>query len=356
MDSIVVDNTSFDPYFMLDVTPLDTKEHITKSFRKKAKMWHPDKIPQKERTELKIKRHQHHFKVIVECYEYIMGKIDKTAYSKKYQNKAEMQVPINDNLKIKNIDNSSELNNFNLEFDRSRPTNPNDFGYKIDPRISKIEDYDTFEFKPYQLFNEKQYNPDDFNKTFEFQKQQQEQPNSEIGLYYKTTDGFNAFNCGELGGASPVSSFNGVMITGDKFGESGSGYYDTNYSDYKNSFNVPKNPSKKVKIPNDFKGTPRKINPLSKSDMENQMNMRQTNIGPIGSGNKNDFKLQEQELLKKQEQDILNKINNDKNFILQYQHMYSPNIIQDALNNNLITSPDYSNQTNIQRRNFHSNF
>ena len=47
MDKIIVNGESFNPYFMLDVVPDDSETFITKAFRKKAKMWHPDKIKTK---------------------------------------------------------------------------------------------------------------------------------------------------------------------------------------------------------------------------------------------------------------------------------------------------------------------
>ena len=37
METIIVDNTEIDPYFILDVTPTDSDIFIMKSFKKKQK-------------------------------------------------------------------------------------------------------------------------------------------------------------------------------------------------------------------------------------------------------------------------------------------------------------------------------
>ena len=44
MDVIDIDGKSYDPYFILGVTKDDSSEHITKSFRKRVKKYHPDKF------------------------------------------------------------------------------------------------------------------------------------------------------------------------------------------------------------------------------------------------------------------------------------------------------------------------
>ena len=42
MDKVYIDNKYYDPYFILSVTPDDTTSHITKAFRAKAKVLHPE--------------------------------------------------------------------------------------------------------------------------------------------------------------------------------------------------------------------------------------------------------------------------------------------------------------------------
>jgi curved DNA-binding protein CbpA len=350
MDKIVINGETFNPYFMLDVVPDDNESFITKAFRKKAKMWHPDKIKSKNPEE--INKAQFHFKVLVESYEYIINKKRSVNHSKKREH---IEVANTTNLKPKTIDNSNELEFFNQEFDNMNIKNPNDYGYETDPRIKDTKEYDNFNYKPYQLFNSKQFNRDDFNKAFEYQ-QQSHGNNMEVGLYHTTTDGFNAYNGGDLNGLANVSSYNGVMIVGDTYGQSGIGYYDTNFSDYKKSFEAAKNPNNNIEIPENFEAsTSKTIKPLSKQEsqrqIELQMQHRQIDSMLPENKGKHNFRLQEQMLLDKQELELKQKIENDKNMILQFQDMYGDkSLIQAALDNRLVTSADYVSEDNMTRR------
>jgi hypothetical protein len=349
MDKIIVDGETFNPYFMLDVVPDDAENFITKSFRKKAKMWHPDKI--KSKDPIQIKKAQVYFKVLVESYEYIINK----KRSVNHKNREHIDVANNTNLPTKKIDNSDELELFNNEFDKLHVKSPNDFGYEIAPRLKDTKDYDDFEYKPYQLFDTKQFNSNDFNKLFEYQQQQHGNSNMEVGVYHKSTDGFNGYNGGDLGSAASVSSYNGIMIVGDTYGQNGVGYYDANYSDYKKSFEAAKNPLNKVALPEEFESTTsKKVKPLSKQESQRQieLQMQHRNIDMKSGGHgKQNFKLQEQMLLEKQELQLKQKLEQDKNMILQYQDMYGDkSLIQAALDNRLVTSADYVNEETINRR------
>lgn len=351
METILINGQNIDPYFMLDCVPEDNEVKITKTFRKKAKMWHPDKSPLEDRNNLeKIALRQQRFKILVECYEYILNK--KNNFSN--QKRQEINIPKSNNIPTKQLDNTHELNNFNKEFEQTRVQNPNDFGYSNE-RTKDLKDYDNFEYKPTKLFDSKQFTPTDFNKAFEYNQETQGLSSStDVGVYLQTTDGFNAYNAGESGGFANVSSFNGVMIVGDSFGQTGAGYFDPNYSDYKQVFSSPKNPNAKVQIPSDFEMTPKKIIPLtdkeSQGQMDLQIQMRQMNLN-TGSSSKQNFQIQEQMLLEKQQNNIKQKIDQDRDFVLQYRHMYKDqNTIENALNKNLVTSSDYVDESTIDKR------
>lgn len=350
MDKIIVNGETFNPYFMLDVVPDDTEAFITKAFRKKAKMWHPDKI--KTTDPEKIHKAQLHFKVLVESYEYIINKKRSVNHNKKREH---VEVANNTQLTPKRIDNSDELDLFNKEFDKLHIKSPNDFGYEVDPRLQDTKEYDNFDYKPHQLFNPKQFNRADFNKMFEYQQQVHGNSNLEVGVYHKTTDGFNGYNGGDLGSAASVSSYNGIMIVGDTFGQNGLGYYDTNYSDYKKSFETAKNPINNINVPENFEAkTGKKITPLSKQESQRQieLQMQHRNMSMSKENfSKQNFKMQEQMLLKKQELELKQKIEKDKQMILQFQDMYGDkSLIQAALDNRLVTSADYVTEETINKR------
>lgn len=67
---ITIDGEEYDPYFILGVASDDTDDHINKSFRKKIKKYHPDKIDNKKDK----KRYEYYSNIILECYSYIKEK------------------------------------------------------------------------------------------------------------------------------------------------------------------------------------------------------------------------------------------------------------------------------------------
>lgn len=340
MDKIIINGVEYDPYFMLGVVPEDSESFITKMFRKKAKMWHPDKIKFKDPS--KVEKAQIYFKILVESYEYILNKKRSIQHSKKREH---INVSKHSTLKTKNIDNIEELDTFNKEFEKMNIQNPNDYGYDTE-RISNLEEYEQFNYKPYKLFETKHFNINDFNRAFEYQQELYD-TNNEVAVYHKTTDGFNGYNSGDLNGVANISSYNGIMIIGDNYGKEGLGYYDTNYSDYKKTFEGPKNPQTKINVPTDFKSSKYK-SPKSKKNLKQRE--REIPNNP-GNGDKANFRLQEKLLLEKQEYEMKQKIEKDKQMILEYQHLYNdPLLIQAALDYSLPTSKDYVNEDTIDKR------
>ena len=45
-----IDGIDIDPYFIMSVTQADSEEFVTKAFKKKAKIWHPDRATAEERN------------------------------------------------------------------------------------------------------------------------------------------------------------------------------------------------------------------------------------------------------------------------------------------------------------------
>ena len=125
--------------------------------------------------------------------------------------------------------------------------------------------------------------------------------------------------------------------------------------DYKKSFEVAKNPNEKVALPDNFEAqTSKKVKPLSKQESQRQieLQMQHRNMDMDSSNyGKQNFKTQEQILLEKQELELKLKIENDKKMILQFQDMYGDqSLVQAALDNRLLTSTDYVNEDNINKR------
>jgi curved DNA-binding protein CbpA len=348
MDEIIVDDISFDPYFILGVTPDDTLEHITKEYRRKAKLSHPDKLSLQDRENPdKVLKKSKQFKLLVDCYEYICNKQNR--YNNK--NRESVNVQLYEDIPSQSFDNSNDLDSFNRKFSSMRVEKPNDFGYKTD-RMPALDDtgknfeelkrqYGSVEYKPQQLFDDKNFNSKNFNAAFEYQQQQHSDTVDKSQLIiHKTSDGFNAYNSATLDNCASVSNFNGLMLVGDNFGQSGIGYNEGNYSDYRQTFNAPRNPER-LDIPDDFKPSSMTVKPLSRREIEEQLRLReQFLVSSSGNGSKTDYAKQEQMLLEKQKQEMKTQAEQDRQFILQYQQMYDRQTIEDAMNNRLLTS-DY---------------
>ena len=349
-NEIMIDNIVHDVYFILGVTSDDTIEHITKEYKKKAKILHPDKMSIQDRNNpQKLAKRTKQFKVLSECFTFISDKKQSYNYSNK---KIPIDIVNNTNLIQQDFSNNNELETFNDEFSRLKVQTPNDFGYTTErmPELSSTSfeklksQYQSETFKPVQLYNNKKFDQNDFNKTFEYHQSQYES-NTSTELIHKTSDGFNAYNSGFLSGVgdlgcASVSSFNGIMIVGDNFGESGIGYNDTSYSDYKMSFSSQRNPESKIAVPNDFKQNVNKDTPLTQNEIDRQIRLRKNDNFDNNSGlskkQQEELLLQNQKLMKEK------KAQEDREFILKYQHMFDNQTIQDAINKKLVTNDDYT--------------
>lgn len=213
-----------DPYFFLNVTPDDDINFVTKMFRKKAKRLHPDKNYFSSEVEKNNAREQFH--LLIQCYEYILSN----------HNKSDSFDLKNGFSKESSVYSSSPTSNKNYSENIS-------FGYGVSERLSNLEQYHDNTPSIYQLFTEKNFNVNQFNSIFEYQNKKQKKQKQNCGLVHKTSDGFTAYNSGNLPSCSVVHTYNGVLISGDDFGESGLGYFSSNYSDLKYSFNSSRNPT-----------------------------------------------------------------------------------------------------------------
>lgn len=322
MDTIIIDKIEYDPYFILGVTFDDPIEHITKEFRRKAKVLHPDKLKgDDKKNRLVVETRTKQFKILVDCYDFVYNRKQSFNFARKNKNE---DIHINEALEV--------------DFSKMQLKGPNDYGYEVD-RIGHLEgnnfdelkrEYNTLLPKPKKLFDKKKFNEKDreeFNTLFEYQKGNF-QPETQI--IHKTSDGFNGYNSTTLDNCADLCSYNGLLLVGES---SRSGM---NYSDYFDSFKGPKNPESKT-LPKNFKRSdPEKR--LTQSETDKQINLIK---GSIGSGSKEDYFLQEQMLLEKQKKDFKEKSDQDRQFILNYKHMFDAQTIQDALNDKLITSKDY---------------
>ena len=338
MDVITVNGKEYDPYFILDVTRNDSDKHISKSFREKVKKYHPDKYTDKDK---KIK-YEKYFKILSESYQYIKNKrSNKNDLQKAYKEKSSKKELFEKKTR-KDFDELNESRTLNVSGQGNKNLDPNDFGYgKNYKRIEKIEDYDNEDIVFCNQFNKKKFSINEFNKIFDYNKRNENDDIADKALIHKTTDGFAGYNSGDLGSSALVSSFNGLLITGDDLGERGIGYWGNNFSDYNHSYKkLAKNPDKQIKVPSNFKKQDTYIDEnLDQKYLKYKNNYSKNNTN-INTSNTS-FKNEEGILYKNTYDELLEKEEYDKKMVLKYIKQYDDETIKMALSGELDQAPTY---------------
>jgi len=320
MDVIDIDGKKYDPYFILGVTKDDTGERITKTYREKVKRYHPDKYIDTE----KKKKYEKYFKILSESYQYIKKKREQSKGVIRYKKNSK------DDKQQTKVMTNDDLKEFNQTFKKEDP-NSHGYGDNYD-RLTKMEDYDNLEIDICNQFTDKKFSNDDFNDIFEYNKKKDEDYDKVIekSLIHKTTDGFSGYNSSDFGNCALVSSFNGLMITGDMLGENGVGYWGSDYSDYKYSYKGVKNPNSKVIVS--------KQNRSIKKVTQKDINDYKSKYNSIGD--ESDFSKQKKiddliygELVEKEKQDEF--------LVKKYIAQYDKGTVEKALRGELPKSQTY---------------
>lgn len=329
MDVITVNGKQYDPYFILDVTRDDSDKHISKSFREKVKKYHPDKYIDKE----KKTKYEQYFKILSESYRYIQEKRSVSGDLRKDYKSKNDKVPSLDGPKNKKTTKKTKTHNIN----------PNDFGYGDDyKRMEKIEDYEKENLNIFKQFGKKKFSLNEFNTMFDYNRRNEDQDNiTSKALIHKTTDGFSGYNSADFGNSALVSSFNGLLITGDDFGERGVGYWGANYSDYKYSYKRgTKNPDRRIQVPKDYNSSSTKFDEnIDKKYSEYKCNYNNENFKTKERIN---FKTEQDIFYEKTYNKLLEKEQHDKKMVMKYIDHYDEQTIKMALTGELDKTPTYT--------------
>lgn len=295
MEYICVDDEYYDPYFILGVSREDSNEHITKAYKQKAKKYHPDKAPKES-----LRKFEKRFNIVVQSFDYIKKK------------RAESQVKT-DHISIYNTD----------EF-ITEPVENNNY-----ETLKSMEDYDKLECEVVNQFNNKKFTNKSFNNLFLYNKNTNETDEDRQTLVlHKSTDGFYGYNTADLGNCALVSSFNGLLIVADDLKESGKGYWNSNYSDYRQSFaRVAKNPKKVLKVPKSYQSNTLDRFTVKKNITKDTILQENTNVLS--------FKQQNEILKKKVLEDLLKKDEHDKTIVLKHKKHFNNDLVQQALEGRL---------------------
>jgi curved DNA-binding protein CbpA len=312
MDIIKVDGKEYDPYFILDVTREDDNTHITKSFRSKVKKYHPDKYTDPKKKE----KYEKYFKILNESYRYIKSKREICSKKDKGHVQSETKNMCKD-----------DLDKFNKTFDKKIDVDENTY-----ERIKNIDDYkNTKDIDIYNLFDTKKFKIDEFNNLFEYNKQTQEQERDKIierSLIHKTSDGFYGYNSNNVDNCALVSTFNGLMISGDIL--ENNGCWGSNYGDYKFSYKLAKNPQKLVNV---------KVKQKTKTINPDEYIQNYKSTKPIIKGN---FQQQNKNFEKKIYENLIEQELHDEEIVKKYIDQYDNNTISKAFSGELPQSIKYS--------------
>lgn len=311
MDIVEVDNKLYDPYHILGVTKDDDNETVVYAFKKRVKKYHPDKVQEISQK----KKYEKFFRILVASLEYIQNKRKDTIVSK---HKPVISPPKH------HIEPSSQ-------------SNPTDFGYGNYKRLSNIDEYKNNVPKIAAPIKDLKSNSKNFNNVFEYNKSLWNNESSNSGaLIHRTTDGFYGFNAGDLDNCAIVSSFNGLLITGDDFGEEGLGYYGPNYSDYKHAYENAPNPNK-TQINEGLSNPKKKLK--SKEPLRTQGCTDLESIQELEPNGQETLAEASRKLYLRAVKQLKREVENDKNRVLKYKNMYDQQLVEQALDGQLECCP-----------------
>lgn len=326
--TIKIDGVHYNPYEILGVSKNNTDSEIKVAFNKRVKRYHPDKCPKEKREDYSRK-----YNIVIKSYDFIKNK--RSGVIKKTGNDTGAEYK-----ELK----ADDLIKFNNDFEETKDTSkdPNQFGYGDHKKISSIEDYTDLDIKIEKQFKGKEFDPDEFNKLFEYLNVKD--TNNERSLIHKTTDDFYGYNTSNFNNCASVASYNGLMVYGDDQGQSGVGYWDSNYSDYKSVYNQPKQSlDNKIKVPDDYK---REIVEIEDRDFKTYRKEYESyNVNYTKSRSELERELMESTIKQMERESEKN-----KEFLLKY-NTYDNNMITNGLNGELEASASY---LEILRREFKS--
>jgi hypothetical protein len=176
---------------------------------------------------------------------------------------------------------------------------------------------------------------------FEYNRRNEDQDKiTSKALIHKTTDGFSGYNSGDFGTSALVSSFNGLLITGDDLGERGVGYWGANYSDYKYSYKRgTKNPDRRIQVPKNF--VP--VSQLKKYDqnIDEKYSEYKCNYNnkTFTRKEQSNFKNEQDILYEKTYNKLLEQEESDKKMVMKYIKQYDEPTITMALAGELDQTP-----------------
>lgn len=335
-------SSDFDPYCILGVDRDATPKEINKAYKDKAILYHPDR-PGNRGDKDKAK----YFKMVCTSYEVLSDPTKRQQYNTNYSathmnmkkgSKSTVKQQKQNKVNI-NKDNFN-VNKFNAEFEKNRAKDPNDIGYgdNMQPHLTKDQisadgsmrrdDVDA----PKRLFNDKAFNREEFNKVFEYQKQQEDG-----GLVERHEGEPMAFALNSGTAYTDIAVYNGAMIIGHDTDDFSS--IDNNngldYTDYQRGYSGAYNPSfnkKKLgKISREQQYT--EDTAMSPDELKRKYNERMAgmdlDLGISEGDRKQNFFLEEQKYMKQKELEMEQEQNKHKDIVFKYKDQFPQHLLND---------------------------
>lgn len=362
-----------DPYFILGVTRNSSIDQINSAFRQSARKFHPDRAKPEDREHV-----TRQFKLLKEAYTTILKDVQSTQQTSNnnkdsYKRYMEREAAaVNTPPQTFNTGNQAVFDHGAFEKKRKATQHPNDFGYETKPRLgatvedhvdpsqvnwgAKMNEYNSFEYKPSRIIGDKEFNNMDFNRMFEQVREKADNdPSNERGLVTKTRDGFMAANSGmDTGGFASISSWNGLMVVGDNFGESGVGYDTSTFGDYRQSFMGGRNPDGPVDLDEGFKTRMERSglshDAMTRQEQERLLRQREMENDQLMNQKYNkSFGEMTGDCLLRESENLHDKLQQDTKFIEQYTDLYPPHMVEAARQGQLETAKDYMKQIDASK-------
>lgn len=207
-------------------------------------------------------------------------------------------------------------------------------------RLQKIDDYKNQDVTQYNItnqFSKKKFSNKDFNAVFDYNKHLNQNDVSSNALIYRTNDGFFGYNASDVGNCAMVSSYNGLLVSGDTIGEMGKGYWSNDYSDYNQSFgNAIKNPKGKLNMEKIYKENKKNI---VEPKVKTTFNEYQKSYNTFKYTVQDTYNKEQDKLFKRTFDHLLEKEKWDQQVVMKYKDQYEPEVIEQALNGELEVTP-----------------
>lgn len=319
-------NAKFDPYIVLDLDRSATMEEISKNYKQKARIYHPDRIKKHLETPESLKMKEDKYKEICVAYDILSDPEKRREYNsnhvpshKELQNDARDFMKQQKNVKPSYDPSKFELDSFNKQFKENKAPDPNDHGYEfkrlmesdITPSGKRRQEDIPAPPKIMDSFDNQR-----FNQIFEHFHQ-----GSNGTDIMEHEDGPMGFSLAPQSNYTDIAIYDGKML----YGMDTNNYTETGkYTDYMQSFSGYDNTKIGSTNDIDFKSYQGKDSAMSNQEMQRRLREKQNETIVFDTRSKGEA---ERELLKKHEEQLKREAEIHKQQVLKYKDQFNTDLL-----------------------------